>query len=135
MGIEALSRGAKKVVFVEPNPEAQRIIMQNLEKCRMTGDSPRWILLKFPALAGLKTIKEKGLCFDLVYVDPPFSNDLYESTLLALSLSGILRKNASVVVEHFHKTTLQKNYDRLDFYKNRRLGDSCVSLFSLNDSI
>ena len=135
MGIEALSRGADTVVFVEPNPEAQRIILQNLEKCRMTGDSPRWILLKSPALAGLKTIKEKELCFDLVYVDPPFADDLYEPTLLALSLSGILKKDAMVVVEHFHKTVLQKNYDRLEIYKDRRLGDSCLSFFSHNNSL
>ena len=135
IGIEAISRGAEKVVFVEPNPEAQRIIIQNLEKCRMTGDSPPWILLKFPVLAGLKTIKEKGLSFDLVYVDPPFADNLYGSTLLALSLSEILCKDALVVVEHFHKTVLQKNYDRLEFYKDRRLGDTCLSLFSLKDSL
>jgi 16S rRNA (guanine966-N2)-methyltransferase len=131
MGIEALSRGAETVVFVEPNPEAQRIILQNLEKCRMTGDSPRWVLLKSPALAGLKTLKEQELGFDLVYMDPPFADDLYEPTLLGLSLSGMLRQDAMVVVEHFHKTVLQKNYDKLEFYKDRRLGDSCLSFFSL----
>ena len=135
MGIEALSRGAEMVAFVEPNPEAQRIILQNLEKCRMTGDSPRWILLKSPALAGLKTLKEQKLGFDLVYVDPPFADDLYEPTLLGLSPSGILRQEAMVVVEHFHKTVLQKNYDKLEFYKDRRLGDSCLSFFALNDSL
>lgn len=135
MGIEALSRGAETVVFVEPKSEAQSIIMQNLEKCRMTGDSPRWVLINSPALAGLKTVKHKELSFDLVYVDPPFADDLYEPTLMALSLSGILRKEAQVVVEHFHKTVLQKNYDRLEFYKDRRLGDSCLSFFSLNDSL
>ncbi len=132
MGIEALSRGAEMVAFVEPNPEAQRIILQNLEKCRMTGDSPRWVLLKSPALAGLKTLKELKLSFDLVYVDPPFADDLYEPTLLGLSPSEILRKEAMVVVEHFHKTVLQKNYDKLEFYKDRRLGDSCLSFFSFN---
>ena len=135
MGIEALSRGAEKVAFVEPNPEAQRIILQNLEKCRMTGDSRRWVLLKSPALAGLKTLKEQKLSFDLVYVDPPFADDLYEPTLLGLSPSGILRQEAMVVVEHFHKTVLQKNYDKLEFYKDRRLGDSCLSFFGLNDSL
>jgi 16S rRNA (guanine(966)-N(2))-methyltransferase RsmD len=135
MGIEALSRGAETVVFVEPNLEAQRIIMQNLEKCRMTGDSPRWVLLKSPALAGLKTLKERNLSFDLIYVDPPFADDLYETTLLGLSPSGILRQDAIIVAEHFHKTVLQTNYDKLGFYKDRRLGDSCLSFFSFNDSL
>jgi len=135
MGIEALSRGAETVIFVEPNPEAQRIILQNLEKCKMTGDAPRWVLLKSTALAGLQTLKERGLDFDLVYVDPPFADDLYEPTLLGLSPSGILRPDAMVVVEHFHKTVLQKNYDKLEFYKDRRLGDSCLSFFSFENSL
>ena len=135
MGIEALSRGAETVVFVEPNLEAQRIIMQNLEKCRMTGDSPRWVLLKSPALVGLKSLKERNLSFDLVYLDPPFSDGLYEPSMLELSPSGILRQDALVVAEHFHKTVLQKNYDKLELYKDRRLGDSCLSFFSYNDSL
>ncbi|MBT3367944.1 MAG: 16S rRNA (guanine(966)-N(2))-methyltransferase RsmD [Nitrospina sp.] len=133
MGIEALSRGAEIVVFVEPDLKAQNIIMQNLEKCKMTGENQ--ILLKSTALMGLKTLKEQGQNFDLVFVDPPFADDLYEPTLLKLSSSGILRQDAVVVVEHFHKTVLQENYDKLKFYKDRRLGDSCLSFFSFEDSL
>lgn len=135
MGIEALSRGAETVVFVESQPEAQRIIMQNLEKCKMTGNAQRWVLLKSLALTGLQTLERQELGFDLVYVDPPFADDLYEPTLLELSPSGILRQDARVVVEHFHKTVLQKNYDKLEFYKDRRLGDSCLSFFQIKDSL
>lgn len=135
MGIEALSRGAEKVVFVEPNPEAQSIILQNLEKCKMADDPARWVLLKSPALAGLKSLAERKLDFDLVYVDPPFADDLYEPTLLELAASGLLRPDAMVVVEHFHKTVLRKNYDKLELYKDRRLGDSCLSFYRLEDSL
>ena len=137
MGIEALSRGAETVVFVEPNPKAQRIIIQNLEKCKMTSNEEplRWDLLKSSALTGLKTLKDRGLGFDLIYVDPPFADNLYEATLLGLSPSGILRRDAVVVVEHFHKTVLLKNYDKLKFYKDRRLGDSCLLFFNFEDSL
>ncbi|MZH42546.1 MAG: 16S rRNA (guanine(966)-N(2))-methyltransferase RsmD [Nitrospinae bacterium] len=133
MGIEALSRGAEKVVFVEPNREAQSIILQNLEKCKMTANSTCWDLLKSPALAGLKTIKEQKLGFDLVYVDPPFDDNLYEETLL--ELPEVIVKSSIVVVEHFHKTVLRKNYDKLVVYKDRRLGDSCLSFYHLDDSL
>jgi 16S rRNA G966 N2-methylase RsmD len=60
---------------------------------------------------------------------------LYEQTFLGLSPSGILRQDAIIVAEHFHKTVLQTNYDKLGFYKDRRLGDSCLSFFSFNDSL
>ena len=129
VGIEALSRGAEKVVFVEPNPEAQRIIIQNLKKCKIK--AKRWVLLKHPAITALKSLQKRS--FDLVYLDPPFADDLYGSTLLELSSSGILRNNTLVVVEHFHKTVLFKNYDKLEQYKNRRIGDSCLSFFRLED--
>lgn len=135
MGIEALSRGAETVVFVEPNPVAQRIILQNLEKCKMADESARWVLLKSPAVAGLKTLRERKLRFDLVYVDPPFADGLYEPTLLELPASEILNQDAMVVAEHFHKTVLQKNYDKLELYKDRRLGDSCLSFFRFDDSL
>ena len=101
----------------------------------MTGDSPRWVLLKSSALAGLKTLKERNLSFDLVYLDPPFADDLYKTTLLGLSPSGIVRQGAIIVAEHFHKTVLQKNYDKLNFHKDRRFGDSCLSFFSFSDSL
>jgi len=137
MGIEALSRGAEMVVFVEPNPKAQSIIIQNLEKCKMTNNEepPRWDLLKSSALTGLKTLKDRGLGFDLIYIDPPFADSLYEPALLGISPSGILRRNAVVVVEHFHKTVLLKNYDKLNIFKDRRLGDSRLSFFKFKDSL
>jgi 16S rRNA (guanine966-N2)-methyltransferase len=131
MGIEALSRGAEAVVFVEPNPEAQRIVIQNLKKCKITAE--RWVLLKNTALKALITLQERS--FDLIYLDPPFANELYGPTLLGLSSSGIVCKNTLVVAEHSHKTVLHKNYDKLGLYKNRRLGDSCLSFFRLEDSL
>jgi 16S rRNA (guanine966-N2)-methyltransferase len=134
MGIEALSRGAEKVVFVEPAPKARRIIMQNLEKCKMTGDDPRWLLLECSAAKGLPMLMERGLDFDLIYIDPPFADGLYEPTLMSLSTSKILHKNTIVVAEHFHKTVLRESYDRLKVYKDRRTGDSCLSFFSFEDS-
>lgn len=131
IGIEALSRGADEVVFVEPNPEAQRIVIQNLKKCKITAE--RWVLLKYSALKALNTFQERS--FDLIYLDPPFADELYGPTLLGLSSSGVVCKNTLVVVEHSHKTVLHKNYDKLELYKDRRMGDSCLSFFRPEDSL
>jgi len=131
IGIEALSRGAELVVFVESNFKAQQIIYQNLEKCKMTRNDANWGLIESNSKAGIKILKEQGKVFDIVYIDPPFANELYTPTLLELSQSGVLHHEAVVVVEHFHKTVLQKNYDKLKLYKGRRLGSSCLSFFRL----
>ncbi len=129
MGIEALSRSAEKVFFVEKNPEAQAIITRNLEKCRMTDAITRWQLLRQGALQAIPVLQEQGARFDFIYVDPPFADDLYQSTLSALE--GVLEKDGWVIVEHFHKTELQERYGRLKSFKDRRLGDSCLSFFQM----
>jgi 16S rRNA (guanine966-N2)-methyltransferase len=129
MGIEALSRDAEKVFFVEKNPAAQALITRNLEKCRMTDQITRWQLLKHEALQALSVLQEQGAQFDLIYIDPPFADDLYQSTLTALE--GVLKKEGWVIVEHFHKTELQESYGKLKSFKDRRLGDSCLSFFQL----
>ncbi|MBL4664790.1 MAG: 16S rRNA (guanine(966)-N(2))-methyltransferase RsmD [Nitrospinaceae bacterium] len=129
MGIEALSRGAEKVFFVEKNPAAQALITRNLEKCRMADQITRWQLMKQCALQALPVLQEKDTQFDFIYIDPPFSDNLYQPTLIALE--GILKNDGWVIVEHFHKTTLQESYGRLKSFKDRRLGDSCLSFYQM----
>ncbi|MDH3257317.1 MAG: 16S rRNA (guanine(966)-N(2))-methyltransferase RsmD [Nitrospinota bacterium] len=135
IGIEALSRGAEEVVFVELNSKAQAVIYQNLAKCRFldseSGEkkSKNWILLKSNALHALKVLAERDHQFDLVYVDPPYADDLYEETLTALAHSPLLAESAQVIAEHHHKTVLGESYDKLNLIKNRRIGDTCLSFY------
>jgi 16S rRNA (guanine966-N2)-methyltransferase len=140
IGIEALSRGAEEVVFVELNSKAQAVIYQNLAKCRFldseSGEkkSKNWILLKSNALHALKVLAERQHDFDLVYVDPPYADDLYEETLNALAHSPLLSESAQVIAEHHHKTVLQENYDKLNHTKTRQIGDTCLSFYSLAEN-
>ena len=136
MGIEALSRGAEKVVFVEKNHRAQHLIYSNLERCHfgLVGEDleeKNWILLKYDALHALHILDERGYRFDIVYVDPPFSDDIYSDCLLALSRSKLLMESSLVVVEHHSKKALEKKYDKLVFEVERRLGDSSLSYYQL----
>ncbi len=134
VGIEALSRGAENVVFVELHHASQTIIYKNLRKCKFFNpavpDTPKnWILLKSNAWHALEVLQKKQARFDWVYVDPPFADDLYEETLLKLSASQLLQESATVVVEHFRKTGLQETYGKLSQTKTRRLGDTCLSFY------
>ena len=133
IGIEALSRGAEEVVFVEQNSQVQSLIARNLEKCRLTFENQtvRWELINLDSLESLSLLREKDMTFDLIYVDPPFSKNLYGSCLSKLSDSGILKEDAWVIVEHFHKTRLQERYGKLKTFKDRRFGDSCLSFFNI----
>ena len=137
IGIEALSRGAEEVVFVELNSKAQAIIYQNLAKCRFLDSeseekkSKNWILLKSNAQHALKVLTERDHQFDLVYVDPPYADGLYEEILMALAQSPLLAESAQVIAEHHHKTALLENYDKLSLIKTRQIGDTCLSFYQL----
>jgi 16S rRNA (guanine966-N2)-methyltransferase len=137
MGIEALSRGAQKVVFVENNHRAQSLIYSNLESCHfgsegIDSEQKNWILLKTDALHALSILQERRYRFDIVYVDPPFADDLYQGCLDALARSDLLTESSLVVAEHHHKNALQENYDKLTLQSERKLGDSCLTYFQLD---
>lgn len=134
IGIEALSRGAEKVVFVENDCRAWDLICRNLEKCHFglekdPAGEKNWVLLKCDALRAVPLLRKRGYLFDLVYVDPPFAEGLYEPCLTALAASDLLTGTSRVVVEHHHKNILRKNYDTLVLASQRRLGDTCLSIY------
>ncbi|MFQ5672723.1 MAG: 16S rRNA (guanine(966)-N(2))-methyltransferase RsmD [Nitrospinales bacterium] len=135
IGIEALSRGAAQVVFVENDRKAQDLIYKNLEICRFLNERPDgWRVMKSDALRAIEVLGERGDSFDLVYVDPPFEQKVYDACLLKLAHSTLLRESSLVVVEHFHKDAPRENYDKINLKRRRRLGDSCLSLYGLNSS-
>ncbi len=137
IGIEAISRDAEKVVFVESSAKAQKIIYQNLDKCKLFDISDpnkkkQWLLIKNSASQAIKILQEREYQFDLVYVDPPFAGGWYEDTMVELAKSTLLKTTSIVIVEHHHKTILLESYGRLFLIKSRKLGDSNLSFFSIS---
>jgi 16S rRNA (guanine(966)-N(2))-methyltransferase RsmD len=137
IGIEALSRGAEKIVWVENNRQSQDLIRANLQKCRFENNDDRkssffaWELLKMDALKALPSLEKKSLKFDVVYIDPPFADNLYEKCLIGLSKSQLLKKESLVVVEHDSKNILQEIYGRLFRYDQRQSGSTSLSFYGL----
>lgn len=134
LGVEALSRGADRVVFVENDPKAQRVILANLAKCKFLqgeGASQSWELLKTDALGAVSLLEKRGVRFDLVHVDPPYDADLYEGVLLRLADSAVIDDASTVIVEHFHKKVLNPSYGRLSLSSEKKLGNTLLSFYSL----
>jgi 16S rRNA (guanine(966)-N(2))-methyltransferase RsmD len=139
VGIEALSRGAEKVVWVENNRQSQDLIYANLTKCRFESNDEsesscfEWELLKIDALQALPILEEKSLKFDVIYIDPPFADNLYEKCLTGLSKSQLLKKESLVVVEHHNKNVLQEIYGKLLLNDQRQSGDTSLSFYGLKN--
>jgi 16S rRNA G966 N2-methylase RsmD len=83
------------------------------------------------ALQALPSLEKKSLKFDIVYIDPPFADNLYEKCLIGLSKSQLLKKESLVVVEHDSKNILQEIYGRLFRYDQRQSGSTSLSFYGL----
>jgi 16S rRNA (guanine966-N2)-methyltransferase len=123
LGLEALSRGAKKAVFVDSDREAARVIKLNCEKCRC-GDEAA--VINMPFETALNSIKEK---FHIVFVDPPYKDDVYFSVLKKLNNSQLLAQDAIVVCEHSRDDTLPNNVNSLSKYRVKEMGKCAFSFY------
>ena len=95
MGLEALSRGAARAVFVENDAVALRAIERNLDKLRLTGAT----VLRQDAVRALAAEAAAGRTYDLVLVDPPYSMYPDLQPTLARSLPAVLAADGLLVVE------------------------------------
>lgn len=93
IGIEALSRGARKAYFLENAREPLKYLQQNLEATHL---SDRAAVLKGDAVAALNSIKDEA---DVIYIDPPYASPLYEELLSALSGKGFVTKYTLIIAE------------------------------------
>ena len=96
IGIEALSRGAQKAVFVDSDPKAVRIVKKNITK---TGFEDSSLVLGMDHKRALKKLEDSGYRFDIIFMDPPYYSDFIENILDEIKNSGILNKEGIVVVE------------------------------------
>ena len=93
LGIEALSRGAERCVFVDADRSAARVIRSNVES---TGFSEVSRVVQGDALAFLSSCREK---FGLAFLDPPYASDLLEKSLAKIAEIDIMSENGIIVCE------------------------------------
>ena len=95
MGLEALSRGAERAIFVESDRDAARTIERNLDKLRLSGAS----VIRQDARTALAQEAAAGRRYDLVLVDPPYERWQELERTLAPYLGGVLAEDGLLVVE------------------------------------
>lgn len=102
IGIEALSRGADRAVFIENNRKAISVIEENLQRTHL---ADRAEVLTADAVTGLMQTEKKGPA-DVIYIDPPYGRNLEEQILKLLSGSKLVNEDTLIVVEASNETEL-----------------------------
>jgi 16S rRNA (guanine966-N2)-methyltransferase len=124
IGLEALSRGARTVVFVDDFFPAVKTIRDNLARCRAE-DRARVLHQEFNR-AVIRLAKE-GARFDLVFLDPPYKLLEERNPLKVIKKREILSAKWTIILRHFRKTALDLRY--FDPKRDVTLGDDTLSFF------
>lgn len=122
LGIEALSRGAAQVVFVDADIQT---VNANLEHCGLTGNAS-----VFPA--DLLTPKSlnilKNQRFDYIFLDPPYGKKNIEMLLRQPQFMDLLHPDSLVIAEHGAKESLDIQQSRLDIFRQKKYSKTMISL-------
>jgi 16S rRNA (guanine966-N2)-methyltransferase len=125
VGLEALSRGAARVVLVDQGREAVTALEHNAELLARAGGQVE--VFRQDARTAARTLAERGFLFDVVFLDPPYESELYVP-LLELS-EALLDHGGVAVAEHFHKKALPETIGRLARLREVRVGDHRLSFY------
>lgn len=131
VGIEALSRGAEFVVFVERARKAVATIQRNLE---ITGLADRALVLHEDAFHYLNHA-DPAEPFDLIYVAPPQYQELWAKALLALDAKSLLTPMGQVVVQIHPKEAQDLPLRELLLYRERQYGSTLLRFYAPKDSV
>jgi 16S rRNA (guanine(966)-N(2))-methyltransferase RsmD len=124
VGIEAISRGASMVYFVESNPEAADLIRSNLQSLRV--ESGFQVLRKDASRA----VRGLSSPVDYVFLDPPYDlEDEYQRTLSALAGSVLLKSETIVIAEHARRYDPGQAFASLQRYRKLEQGDAGLSFY------
>ena len=127
LGIEALSRGASWVDFVEHDPRCCAVIKENLKRTGFASQAKVYCRSVDKALSIL------GEEYDIVLLDPPYSDSSLVNTLTSLFSSQLVGTGSTVVVQYSSHQSLPLSIRQFHLTQSRRYGDTCLSIYHQED--
>ena len=133
VGLEALSRGAKDVFWVEKDFRRARLIEENLMSLASPAHERKGSYLDVihcDAFAAIKIFAREQRRFDIIFVDPPYSRELAKKSLKTLCGYDILQPNSVVVFQHEKREVLPDCEGPLSLLKRRKYGASFLTFYT-----
>lgn len=127
IGLEAASRGAKRVVLVERAAPALAVIRENLAATRLEG------VELLPMASDVAVKRLAGQVFDVVFMDPPYADDV-TALLEAIASRGLLAPGGRLVLEHQADRAVPPRVGPLAHQRTARYTDSALSFFALAEA-
>lgn len=126
LGIEALSRGMDKAVFVDRDFKANQTIKGNLELCKFTDQSE---VYKNDAERALKALAKREIRFDLIFLDPPYKKQKLVDLMEEIHKNRLLSDLGCIVCEHDHEFELPERVADLVVTRKETYGISSITIY------
>jgi len=129
IGIEALSRGAKHVVFIDSNIKSIKVLKENLKHLNIENNIEVFHTDYSTAISKLYKYNKQ---FDIIFIDPPYSVGIAQSALGELDRNPIIAQAGLVIVEHDSRDEMPESTGKLYMYRNKQYGNTTLSFYTLN---
>jgi len=124
VGIEALSRGAEKVVFIDEYYPAVKVIKINLAKCEAEEGA---LIIRREFNRAVIQLAKEGMKFDLIFLDPPYKLLDERNPLKVIKKREILKHGGKILLRHHFKTRFKGKY--FDLKRKVTIGDDTISFY------
>jgi 16S rRNA (guanine966-N2)-methyltransferase len=128
LGIEALSWGAARAVFIDKNAECCAAIKKNLENTGFAGHAE---VYPIDFAEGIKRLSLEGRKFDLVLLDPPYNKNFIQESLNLLEKNDIIKTGGVIAAEHGKSDSLPERLGRLKVVDSRKYGDTMIAIYNM----
>jgi 16S rRNA (guanine(966)-N(2))-methyltransferase RsmD len=128
MGLEAFSRGAKEVTFIDANKICIDVIKRNI---RTLDIESGFSVVKSDVLKAIGRLGQEDKVFDLIFLDPPYHHGLIEKSLIEIEGCGIITNSGLIVAHHFKKETVPEEIGSLRLVRQNLYGDKLISFYNI----
>jgi len=126
LGIEALSRGAERAIFIEKDRKAFQMLKENIQKCRYEEKAELYCT---DASRAVKALLKRDIQIDYVFVDPPYKKLEYYNFVSLLAEGGKLSQDAIIVCEHSSEVHLSKEFGPYVLVREETYGNTNISIY------
>jgi 16S rRNA (guanine966-N2)-methyltransferase len=127
LGLEALSRGLDKVIFIDREAKAIQVIHENIKACKFEEKTE---VFRNDAERALKALIKRGIDFDYIFLDPPYKKHQLVSLMETMDKQDLVKANGIVVCEHSFDVELPQVVGRFTQIKHEKYGIIAVTIYS-----
>lgn len=129
LGIEGLSRGMERVLFIDRDSKAIATVKENIKRCGLEKNAE---VFCNEAMRALRAIVKRKMTFDYIFIDPPYKGQKIEQILQFIEKESLLKDNGLIVCEHDAGVRLPGEIGRLRCDKHAVYGLNAITLYTIN---